>query len=95
MQSSHQIIVTTTDDGNPPLSFSKNLTVFLRNVNDKPRDIRLSNGTVAETAPVNFIFGKFTASDEDSGIFLVFLYFSNDQLIQIEIMQLLSLYEHE
>ena len=68
-KSSHKITVTTTDDGNPPLSFSKNLTIFLRNINDQPRDIRLSNYIVNETAPVDFVIGSFSASDEDEGWF--------------------------
>ena len=53
----------------PSLSFTKNITIFLRNVNDKPRDIRLSNYTVPETAPVNYVIGRFSASDEDKGMF--------------------------
>lgn len=66
-KSSHQVTVETTDDGTPPLSFSKNITIFLRNVNDQPRGIRLSNYVVNETAPVNFVIGRFSASDEDAG----------------------------
>ena len=62
--------VQTIDDGSPPLSFSKNITIFLRNVNDPPRDIRLSNYIVNETAPVNSVIGKFSASDEDTGFFM-------------------------
>ena len=67
---SYQVTVKTSDNGNPPLSFSKNITIFLRNVNDQPRDVRLSNYIVNETAPVDFVIGKFSASDEDTGIFM-------------------------
>ena len=66
---SHVIQIRTTDDGSPPLSFTKNLTIYLKDVNDRPRDIRLSNYTVPETAPVNHVIGKFTVSDEDNGKF--------------------------
>lgn len=63
----HVIQIKTTDDGSPPLSFTKNMTIYLNDVNDRPRDIQLSNYTVQETAPVNHVIGKFTVSDEDNG----------------------------
>ena len=69
-KASHYVTVTTTDDGNPPMSFSKNITIFLRNVNDQPRNVKLSGYTVDETAPVNHVIGKFSASDEDTGSFI-------------------------
>lgn len=71
----HQVEIKTTDNGNPPLSFSKNVSIFLRDVNDMPRDVRLSNHMVNETAPVNFIIGKITASDEDKGFLFLFFPF--------------------
>ncbi|XP_065053229.1 protocadherin Fat 4-like isoform X4 [Rhopilema esculentum] len=77
-QASHTIQVTTIDNGMPSLSFTKNITIFLRNVNDKPRDIRLSNYTVPETAPVSYVIGRFTASDEDKGQILNCLLVEND-----------------
>ena len=72
--SSHYVTVEAMDNGHPPLSVSKNITIFLRNVNDQPRDIRLSNYIVNETAPVNFIIGKFSALDEDTGLFMHLLF---------------------
>ena len=63
----HVIQVTTTDNGLPPLSFAKNFTVYLNNVNDRPHNIQLSKFTVPENASINYVIGSFSAVDEDPG----------------------------
>eukprot|EP00794_Sanderia_malayensis_P003136 gene3136-3604_t len=63
----HRIRIKTTDNGLPPMSYTKYITVHLNDVNDRPRDIKLSNYKVAENASMNFIIGQFSASDEDFG----------------------------
>lgn len=70
--SGHQVTVMTTDNGVPPLTLSKNFTVYLRDVNDAPRDITLSNYKVYENAAVNSLIGIFNATDEDFGQTLTF-----------------------
>ena len=74
----HVITVTTTDNGSPPKSYQKDMTIYVRDKNDRPRNIRLSNYTVAENAPVNTIIGRFRASDEDNGQRFTFRLASND-----------------
>ena len=58
MQSSHVIRVKTTDDGTPQLSFEKDLRIDLRDINDKPRDLQLSNNQVKENATTTSPFGR-------------------------------------
>ncbi len=64
----HVIQVKSTDSGSPAKSFTKNFTIQLNDVNDRPRDVVLSNYTVAENAPVNFVIGRFSFADEDEGL---------------------------
>ena len=40
------VIVTTTDSGSPPLSFTGVIRIVLQDVNDQPRNISLSNAQV-------------------------------------------------
>lgn len=48
------------------------IDVILRDVNDKPRDIKLSNNKVTENATINTLIGQFSARDEDAGQNLLF-----------------------
>ena len=58
MQSGHVIRVKTTDDGTPQLSFERDLRIDLRDINDKPRDLQLSNNLVKENATTTSPFGR-------------------------------------
>ena len=66
-QSDYVIRVRSTDNGFPPQSTEANLTIRLNDVNDRPRDLKLSNQNVKENATVNTFIGKFSARDEDDG----------------------------
>lgn len=57
-QNSHVIRVKTTDDGTPQLSFEKDFRIDLRDVNDKPRDLQLSDNKVKENATSNTLIGR-------------------------------------
>lgn len=57
-QKSHVIRVKTTDDGTPQLSFEKDFSIYLRDVNDKPRDLQLSDNKVKENATINTLIGR-------------------------------------
>ena len=59
--------VKTEDNGSPRLSFEKELTITVNDVNDRPRDVRLSTNSLPENATKGFIIGQFTATDEDVG----------------------------
>ncbi|XP_068740239.1 protocadherin Fat 4-like [Montipora capricornis] len=78
MQSSNVIRVKTTDDGTPQLSFEKDLRIDLRDINDKPRDLQLSNNQVKENATTTSPFGRFSARDEDAGQSLTYSLTNDD-----------------
>lgn len=44
------VVVTTTDSGTPPLSYTGVIRIVLQNVNDQPKNITLSNNQVVLTA---------------------------------------------
>ena len=57
-QKRYMIRVKTTDDGAPQLSFEKDFSIDLRDVNDKPRNLQLSNNKVKENAKINSLIGR-------------------------------------
>ena len=57
-QKRHMIRVKTTDDGTPQLSFERDFSIDLRDVNDKPRNLQLSNNKVKENATINTLIGR-------------------------------------
>jgi len=76
--STHQITVIVTDNGLPSQQFTKNLTIHVRNVNDAPRQVSISNFTVYENQPVDTLIGHLTARDEDVGQILTFSLIGGD-----------------
>ena len=71
-QKSMDIRVKSQDNGSPPLSTEKVLTITLMDINDKPRDIILSANSVKENATLGYLIGQLSATDEDSGQSLTF-----------------------
>jgi Ca2+-binding RTX toxin-like protein len=63
-QSSVQLKVTTTDQGG--LGFSENFTITVKDVNEAPTDIGLSNLTVDENAS-GAVIGNLSTTDPDAG----------------------------
>jgi len=70
--------VIVTDNGLPSQQFTKNLTIHVRNVNDAPRQVSISNFTVYENQPVDTLIGHLTARDEDVGQILTFSLIGGD-----------------
>lgn len=62
---SYQITVNSTDNGNPPQSVQISLVIGLRDVNEKPTNITLSNSNVQENKPTGTVIGQLTVSDPD------------------------------
>ncbi|MFN6249162.1 MAG: cadherin domain-containing protein [Microcystis sp.] len=64
-QNNYSIRVKTTDQGG--LSYEKQLTISVSDVNENPTNLNLSNNTVAENSPLNTLIGNFTTTDPDTG----------------------------
>ena len=57
-QKNHIIRVKTTDNGSPQLSYEKNFRIDVRDINDIPRDLQLSNNQVKEDAKISTLIGR-------------------------------------
>lgn len=77
-QASHTISVRSTDSGSPSKSIEKNFTITINDVNDQPRDLKLSNQAIKEDAPIASMIGQFSARDEDAGQRLVYSLVNDD-----------------
>lgn len=77
-QRQHVIRVRTTDNGVPPLSNEKIFTINVRDVNDRPRDLKLSGYTVKENATIGTRIGQLSAKDEDKSQTLSFSLVDDD-----------------
>jgi large repetitive protein len=64
-KSSYTIRLQTTDKGG--LSYEKQLTISVNNLNEAPTSLTLSNNSVAENIGVNGVIGIFTSTDPDLG----------------------------
>ncbi|MEH2362092.1 DUF4114 domain-containing protein, partial [Nostoc sp.] len=62
-KSSYNILVQTKDNGG--LTFQKQLTITIKDVNDAPTDLELSANTVNDEAPANTAIGTFSSTDPD------------------------------
>ena len=62
-QKIHTIRVQTTDNGSPQLSYEENFRIDVRDINDMPRDLQLSNNQVKEDAKINTLIGRFVSRD--------------------------------
>jgi hypothetical protein len=65
-KSKYVIVVRVTDNGSPPLSMDQTVTIDLTDINDRPRNLDLSDNIVYENAPNGTVVGRFTASNEDA-----------------------------
>ncbi|MDT4961481.1 MAG: large repetitive protein, partial [Pseudonocardiales bacterium] len=64
-KSSYAILVRATDAGG--LTFDKQLTITVTNVNEAPTDIALSSASVPENQPSGTAVGILSSTDPDSG----------------------------
>ena len=77
-QPSYTITVRVTDNGSPPQSNETSMSISLNDVNDQPRDFKLSSRTVKENATLGTKIGRFTATDEDKFQTLTFSLIDDD-----------------
>ena len=75
----YTLLVRVTDSGSPPLSTDVYLNVTLRDINDKPRQMKLSDFRLHENQPVGTVVGKFSGYDEDAHQHLSFVLDKDDQ----------------
>ena len=64
-KNSYSVRVRTTDQGG--LSFEKQLTIGVTDVNETPTNLTLSNSTVAENQVIGTVVGNLSSTDPDTG----------------------------
>ena len=64
-KNSYSVRVRTTDQGG--LSFEKQLTIGVTDVNETPNNLILSNSTVTENQVIGTVVGNFSSTDPDTG----------------------------
>ncbi|WP_435183499.1 cadherin domain-containing protein [Cylindrospermopsis raciborskii G7] len=64
-KNSYSIRVRSTDQGG--LSFEKQLTINVTNVNETPTDLTLSATSIAENQAIGTVVGNFSTTDPDTG----------------------------
>ncbi|NMC54009.1 MAG: hypothetical protein GYA48_10285, partial [Chloroflexi bacterium] len=65
VKNSYTICVQSTDSGS--LSFDRQFTISVSDVNEAPYELRLSAASIAENQPAGTEIGVFSAADVDSG----------------------------
>lgn len=78
-QKSHVIKVRSTDSGSPSKSIQITFFITINDVNDRPRDLKLSNNTIKENAPIDTVIGQFISRDEDTNQQLVYSLIYDDK----------------
>jgi hypothetical protein len=63
-KSSYSVLVTSTDANG--LSFTKNFTIAVSNVNEAPSDLSLSNLSILENEDAGTVVGDLASADEDN-----------------------------
>lgn len=66
-QSSFEVVVRTTDSGDPGFVFDQVLTIEVVNVNEGPQSIEIDNSLVDEDAAVGAVVGTLSTTDPDAG----------------------------
>lgn len=59
------VTIRATDDGSPQESIESSFTIELTDINESPRNLRLSNAHLKENATIGHVVGRFTFQDED------------------------------
>ncbi|MGW5237401.1 Ig-like domain-containing protein [Monashia sp. NPDC004114] len=68
VKNSYTVCVRVNDPGSPGLSFEKQFTITVTNVNEPPTDITLTNSTIAENQPAGTTVGTLAqVGDPDAG----------------------------
>jgi VCBS repeat-containing protein len=61
------VCIRTTDNGAPPLSYDKQFTITVNNLNEAPTNITLSGTSQDENTPTPTTIGTLGATDQDVG----------------------------
>ncbi|MEH2363497.1 cadherin repeat domain-containing protein, partial [Nostoc sp.] len=64
-KSSYNILVQTKDNGG--LTFQKQLTISIKNVNEAPTNLVLDKTDVNKNVAANTVIGTFSSTDPDTG----------------------------
>ncbi|XP_064622227.1 protocadherin Fat 4-like isoform X2 [Lineus longissimus] len=64
---SHVLMIKVVDSGKPPLSATISQEIVVKDANDAPTDVALSNDVVYENAKAGTEIGILSAKDEDAG----------------------------
>ncbi|XP_062500740.1 protocadherin gamma-A10-like [Corticium candelabrum] len=62
----YNLVIRSTDSGNPPRSTDFTITIKLRDVNDKPGNVNLTGYTIKENAISGTEIANVSATDEDA-----------------------------
>ena len=77
-QSQYSVLVRSTDSGTPPLSANFVVNITLKDINDRPRKLYITDYKVAENSLNGTVVGTFGASDEDAFQHLTYELTSDD-----------------
>ena len=72
------LTVRVRDSGTPPLSRDFNVNVTLKDINDRPRHLQLSNYKIHENLRIGTVIGTISGRDEDIHQYLSFTLIDND-----------------
>lgn len=64
---SFTVTIRTQDNGSPPLYADFPVRISLTNINDQPRNLKLSGYTIKENSPKDTVVGTLSSTDEDVG----------------------------
>lgn len=70
IKASHSITILVSDNGG--LSYEKQFTITVNDVNEAPTDIMLSNSSVNENTWMGAVIGTLSATDPDAGATFIF-----------------------
>ncbi|XP_061173276.1 protocadherin Fat 4-like [Saccostrea echinata] len=65
-KSEHDLVIRATDNGSPPMYTEKTFTIKVNNVNEAPRNIRMTTNEIPENSPHGTVIGELTAEDPDN-----------------------------
>eukprot|EP00117_Sycon_ciliatum_P021146 scpid22649/ scgid18623/ Cadherin-related tumor suppressor; Protein fat len=77
-QPQYSVLVRSTDSGTPPLSANFVVNITLKDINDRPRKLYITDYRVAENSLNGTVVGTFGASDEDAFQHLTYELTSDD-----------------
>ena len=75
----HNITIRAEDDGTPRLGRTFNLTIYVTDVNDQPRNLEIDAYQVEENETADTLVGSFLATDEDEGDVLSYTLLDDDE----------------